>query len=217
MAQMTSATSYVGSPDPSSRNYESDNSVERHQQREEYDHHLIQSEEEYVKILCALVEGIYNPLKKYATRCKISKESVEQVFHSLEQMQQFHVPFLDGIREQDRVLDAFAPFYNFTSMYEEYFKNYSQILDIFASWQSMEFREFVTLRLKDTNVSKDLDPRLSSLPWYLYRPFDRIKEYYRYFKDLFQISRDDDTDIDDKKLTLVMKSVKKVYNLLKNS
>ena len=59
-------------------------------------------------------------IEKNKDRCKISKESVEQVFRSLEQMQQFHVQFLDGIREQERVLDTFAPFYQFTTMYEEY-------------------------------------------------------------------------------------------------
>ena len=200
MGQTTSAKNYLN---------KSGNSAERHvQQRAEYDRRLIQSEEEYVKILCALVEGIYNPLKKYARRYDISKESVEQVFHDLEQMQQFHVLFLDGIRKQDRVLDAFAPFDKLTSTYRKYIDNYSQILDIVAGWRSKEFRKFVMLRLKHTNVSEDLEPRLSSLARYLYRPYDRFREYDEYLTDLAKIANL--CGIDDREVMSVAKSVRKV-------
>ena len=199
--------------------YDSDNSVERQHRREAFDHDLIQSEEEYVTILCGLIEGVYLPLKKHANRCGITPNRVDTVFQYLEEMQRFHVQFLDSIREQERVLDTFAQFGEFTSMYQNYCKDYSRILDEFATWQSMSFREFVQLRLQEISgrTRKAIDARLSNLPWYLYRPFDRITEYYRYLKDLKRLSRPHDTDINDKNLDIVIKQVRHVYSHIKKS
>ena len=159
------------------------------------------------------------PLKKYANKVGITPERVDRVFHFLETMQQFHVQFLDSIREQERVLDTFSQFNQFTSMYEDYADAYPLILEECASWQTMEFREFVSLKLQQISrqTHKTIDDRLSNLPWYLYRPFDRITEYYRYLKDLKRLSRPNDTDINDKHLNLVIKQVKKVYGHIRKS
>ena len=193
--------------------------------RAECDHQLVKSEEQYQQFLSTLVKKIYIPLKTNAKDCKISEESVKQVFGYIRLIEQFHVSLLDSIRQQDRVLDAFVLFEKCAPIYEHYLKNYDSILDVLGSWRSTEFREFMILRLTDSNITAGLDaylqsnvrdPRLS-LPWFLYYPFNRISDYYRYLYVLFKISFDGDGDIDDEKLVLVMQSVEKVYILVLKS
>ena len=197
----------------------------RAQRRKQRDHKLVKSEEQYQQFLSTLVKKIYVPLKTNAKDLKISEESVEQVFGYIRKIEQFYVSFLDSIHHQDGVLDAFVLFEKCAPIYEQYLKHYNSILDVLASWRSTEFREFMTLRLKDSNITAGLDAYLEnnvfdphlSLPWLVYYPFGRILKYYRYLQDLFRIAYDDDTDIGDKKLAMVMKSVKKVYDLVFDS
>ena len=79
----------------------------------------------------------------------------------------------------------------------------------------MEFREFMILRLQNEQCQKFIDNRLCSIPWYLYRPFERIKQYYRFFRDLEKITFK--TDDEYKKLIKCRDTLKSLYEKIKKS
>merc|ERR1712113_650991 len=170
------------------------------------------SEDQYVNELETIVNYIVKPLEKSAVRCKISggEESVKKVFKYLNSMLQFHVTFLSVIRETISVIPDLYKYISFIQMYDDYLHHYDKILQIFSTWRSMEFREFITMRLKHKNVKKNIIDRLDSLPWYLYRPFDRIKEYHRFLKDIEKITRKSSDDYN-----LVSKTIMKIRPLYK--
>lgn len=155
---------------------------------QEYNHHLLSSEDQYVNELETLVLYIFEPLAKNAKRCKIDIDSVKKVYAYLDSMLKFHLTFLGVIRETVSVLPDLYKYQSFVKMYADYLTAYDDIIYTFSTWSSMECREFLTLRLQQNEVKKHIDQRLCSLPWYLYRPFDRIKEYHRFLKDLCKLT-----------------------------
>jgi len=184
---------------------------------EHFNHQLLASEDQYVNVLETIVEYIVKPLEKAAVRCKIQggEQEVKKVFQYLISMRDFHITFLSIIRETISIIPDLNDYINFIQMYDDYLRHYDQIVAIFATWRSMEFREFVSLRLKHQNVRKHIIDKLDSLPWYLYRPFDRIKEYHRFLKDVEKISRKGHGDYN-----LVRDSLKKIrplYRKIKSS
>jgi len=171
-------------------------SEDRKQYKEYYNHQLLISEDEYVNVLEAIVDNVVVPLRKHADRCKIKRENVDYVFYFIEQMKNFHLQLLTVMREKISIVEDFLLYINFLSMYNDYLEKYDKILNCFSTWTSMEFREFVQLRLQDEKIQKHINDRLCSFPWYLYRPFDRVKEYHRFFKDLKHVSKKDDEDFE---------------------
>ena len=161
------------------------------QRAEQFNHQLLASEDKYVNELETIVEYIVKPLEKNAVRCKIQggDKEVKKVFQYIHSMRQFHIEFLSFIRDKISIIPDLWKYINFITIYNDYLHHYDQIIDVFATWRSMEFREFVTMRLRHKNVKKHIIDKLDSLPWYLYRPFDRIKEYHRFLKDIEKISR----------------------------
>eukprot|EP01083_Nonionella_stella_P041264 111898_1 len=173
----------------------SEHEVARHQKKEAYNHELVTSEDFYVAEIEALITHLMTPLSGSATRCNIKPGEIEFVFGIMQHILQFHLQFLRIIRDELTVVHTFAHYIGFIAMYSDYFKKYSLIIDMVASWShSMEFREFIVLRLQNEKCAKYIDSRLCSLPWYLYRPLLRIKEYYRFFKDLLIITNPTDDE-----------------------
>lgn len=172
----------------------SSDSEELRQRAEQFNHQLLTSEDQYVNELETIVTYIVKPLEKAAVRCKIpgGEDQVKKVFKYLNSMLQFHITFLSVIRETISVIPDLYKYIGFITMYNDYLQQYDGILEIFATWRSMEFREFITMRLKHKNVKKTIIDRLDSLPWYLYRPFDRIKEYHRFLKDVEKVTKKSD-------------------------
>eukprot|EP00484_Ammonia_sp_Unknown_P005288 CAMPEP_0197081520 /NCGR_PEP_ID=MMETSP1384-20130603/214674_1 /TAXON_ID=29189 /ORGANISM="Ammonia sp." /LENGTH=771 /DNA_ID=CAMNT_0042520415 /DNA_START=23 /DNA_END=2338 /DNA_ORIENTATION=- len=167
-----------------------ENTEDLRQRAEQYNHQLLTSEDIYVNELETIVTQIVRPLENAAVRCKIpgGTEEVKQVFKYISSMLHFHENFLSVIREAISVIPDLYKYINFITMYDDYLHHYDRIINTFASWRSMEFREFIMMRLKHNTVKKNLIDRLDSLPWYLYRPFDRIKEYYRFLRDIEKIT-----------------------------
>ena len=152
------------------------------------------------------------PLEKAAKRVHISggEPEVKSVFGSLKSLLQFHTTFLSMIRDKLDVVETLCTYINFIQMYQDYLHRYDEILNTFGSWKSLEFREFITMRLRNPNVKKKIIDRLDSLPWYLYRPFDRIKEYHRFLKDLQKV-----TGRENENYQHVKKSIAKIRPLYK--
>ena len=59
----------------------------------------------------------------------------------------FHRLFLNATRDEINVLPKFSEHIHFVNMYQEYLDNYPHILEIVSQWRSMQFREFMKLRL----------------------------------------------------------------------
>eukprot|EP01084_Bolivina_argentea_P281126 480959_1 len=192
---------------------------ELRQRAEQYNHQLLTSEDQYVNELETIVKYIVHPLQKAAVRCKIrgGEEEVKKVFHYPNAMLMSHVTFLSVIRETISVIPDMYKYIGFVQIYIDYFHNYDKILHIFANWRSMEFREFVSMRLKHKDVKQHIINRLDSLPWYLYRPFDRIKEYHRFLKDIQKITQPkqhhNSQEIDE--YNLIKKTIAKIRPLYK--
>ena len=187
------------------------------QRAEQFNHQLLASEDAYVNELETIIEYIIKPLERNAKRCKIQggEKEVKKVFQYMHQMQHFHTEFLSLTRDTISIIPDLRKYISFIKTYDEYLHHYDQIIDIFATWRSMEFREFVTLRLKHDKVKKHIIDKLDSLPWYLYRPFDRIKEYHRFLKDIEKISRKGHGDYDLVKDTL--SKIRPLYKKIKAS
>lgn len=193
-----------------------ENEIIRHQKKEAYNHELVTSEDFYVSEIEALITHIVNPLKSNAIRCNIKKEQVIFVFGIIQHILQFHLQLLRIIRDELSVISTFETYLGFIQMYTDYFKKYMKILDIVSIWsQSMEFREFIILRLQNEQSQKYIDNRLCSIPWYLYRPFERIKQYYRFFKDLEKITKN--TDHEYNKLIKCKNTLKSLHEKIRNS
>lgn len=148
-----------------------------------------------------IITHIVKPLRANASRCNIKATEVDLVFGTMKHMLTFHLSFLRAIRDEVSVVPTFANYVSFVQMYIDYLNQYGAILEIVAQWaSSMEFREFMMLRLQRQQCLQFVKGGLSSMPWYLYRPFERIKQYYRFFKDLQKI-----TDCNDREYALIMK------------
>ncbi|ETO25098.1 hypothetical protein RFI_12046 [Reticulomyxa filosa] len=107
-------------------------------------------------------------------------------------------------------------------MYEDYLTKFDNVLKVFAEWKSIEFRSFMNLRLENENVKKHMEaPMLCMLPWfalcsmYLYNPFERLKVYYKFLRDLDTLSKEGDED----KVFLdqCLAKFKKVYQNIKRN
>eukprot|EP01084_Bolivina_argentea_P254354 427590_1 len=124
------------------------NSEELRQIAGKCNHELITSEDQYVNELETIVKYIVKPLEKSAARCKISggEESVKKVFKYLNSMLQFHETFLSIIRETISIIPDLYKYIGFITMYDDYLHHYDEILQIFSTWRSMEFKEFITMR-----------------------------------------------------------------------
>eukprot|EP01084_Bolivina_argentea_P254356 427592_1 len=123
--------------------------AEEFQQRaEQYNHQLLTSEEQYVNELETIVNYIVKPLEKASIHCKIpgGEESVKKVFKYLNSMLQFHTTFLSVIRETISAIPDLYKYIGFITMYDDYLHHYDEILQIFSTWRSMEFKEFITMR-----------------------------------------------------------------------
>lgn len=190
--------------------------VIRHQKKEAYNHELVTSEDFYVSELESLCSHIIQPLKQNAIRCNIKTEQVIFVFGIIQHILSFHLQLLRIIRDELTVVYSFETYIGFIQMYLDYFKKYNSILDIVSIWsESMEFREFMILRLQNEQCQKFIDNRLCSIPWYLYRPFERIKQYYRFFKDLEKFTKQ--TDDEYNKLIKCKNTLKNLYDKIKKS
>eukprot|EP00485_Elphidium_margaritaceum_P024314 CAMPEP_0202712972 /NCGR_PEP_ID=MMETSP1385-20130828/47596_1 /ASSEMBLY_ACC=CAM_ASM_000861 /TAXON_ID=933848 /ORGANISM="Elphidium margaritaceum" /LENGTH=650 /DNA_ID=CAMNT_0049373175 /DNA_START=22 /DNA_END=1974 /DNA_ORIENTATION=- len=190
---------------------------ELRQRAEAFNHQLLTSEDQYVNELETIVYYIVQPLEKAAVRCKIpgGPQEVQRVFKYLTSMLQFHSTFLSVIRDAISVIPDLYKYINFVQMYDDYIRDYDAIVDVFGSWRSMEFREFVIMRIKNKNVSGSIIDQIHLLPWYLYRPFDRIKEYYRFLKDIEKVTEKGQADYN-----LALKTVAKlrpVYKKIKHN
>jgi len=175
--------------------------LSRRQNQEACNHELVTSEDFYVSEMEAIITHIVSPLRINASRCNVKCCEVDLVFGTMKHMLSFHLSFLRAIRSEVSVVPTFANYVSFVQMYIDYLNQYSDILDIMAKWtSSMEFREFMTLRLQNEQCQQFIKGGLSSMPWYLYRPFERIKQYYRFFKDLLKI-----TECNDREYALIVK------------
>jgi hypothetical protein len=151
-------------------------------------------------MLEAMVNFIYNPLRENAPRMGLTEARVTSVFVFIQHMLEFHVNFLTVIREPISIMPTFGKYCSFVQIYQDYLQKFDKILDVLATWRSMKFREFVRHRLGRKEVARVLGtsageaPTIDALPWFLYRPIDRVKEYYRFLKDLKNLPLPDDED-----------------------
>ena len=190
--------------------------VIRQQKKEAYNHELVTSEDFYVSEIESLCTHVVTPLLANASRCNIKSEQVSFVFGILQHLSQFHLQLLRIIRDELSVINTFEAYIGFIQMYSDYFTKYDEILDTVSGWcRSMEFREFMHLRLQNEQCKKYIDNRLCSIPWYLYRPFERIKQYYRFFKDLEKITMS--TDEEYSNLIKCKKTIKTLYDKIRRS
>ena len=195
-------------------NDHSDEDIQRHQKQEAYSHELSTSEDFYVSELEAIVTHIVNPLSANAIRCGLKEDEVNYVFGIFNHMFQFHLQILRIIRDELSVVPTFYKYSGFIKMYKDWLLKYDNVLNIVSLWaNSMEFREFMILRLQSDKVKEIIDSRLCSIPWYLYRPFERIKQYFRFFKDLSLITIEKDDDY--LKLKKCFNEIKPLYELIK--
>mmetsp|Transcript_68900 Transcript_68900/g.109374 ORF Transcript_68900/g.109374 Transcript_68900/m.109374 type:complete len:642 (+) Transcript_68900:67-1992(+) len=172
--------------------------VGRSHKKEAYNHELITSEDVYVSELDTLMTHVIKPLMGNLARCHMSADEASFVFGILQHMATWHETLLRLIRDELSVVPTFAQFIGFLQMYTDYLAKYLSMLDVVAKWSdSMQFREFVVLRLQNQQCKQYIDQRLCSIPWYLYRPFERVKQYYRFFKDLETISTEHDDEMKD--------------------
>ena len=193
-----------------------ENEIIRHHKKEAYNHELVTSEDFYVSQIEALCTHVISPLKSNAIRCNIKCEQVTYVFGIIEHILSFHLQLLRIIRDELSVIHSFETYIGFIQMYIDYFKKYNSILDVVSSWsESMEFREFMILRLQNKECQKFIDNRLCSIPWYLYRPFERIKQYYRFFLDIEKITLN--TDEEYTKLIKCKNTLKSLYDKIRQS
>ncbi|ETO25753.1 hypothetical protein RFI_11386 [Reticulomyxa filosa] len=139
-------------------------------------------------------------------------------------MLQFHVNFLSVIRDALNIVPDFYKYSNFVQMYDDYLGKFDSVLQVFAEWKSMQFRSFINMRLENEKVKKCIEaPMLWMLPWYdylasskksliilsfplslqkkkkkkkryLYHPFERLKVYYKFLRDLESLSKAGDED-----------------------
>ena len=175
--------------------------VSRRQNQEAYNHELVTSEDFYVSEMEVIITHIVNPLRGNASRCGIKAAEVDVVFGTMKHLLTFHLSLLRTLRDEVSVVPTFASYIAFVQMYSDYLQQYTAVLDVVAEWaSSMEFREFMRLRLLNPRCQQFVKGGLSSMPWYLYRPFERIKQYYRFFKDLQKI-----TDRHDREYALILK------------
>jgi len=117
----------------------------------------------------------------------------------------FHLQILRIIRDKLSVISTLYQYCGFIKMYTTYISHYNNILLIISKWsKSSEFRSFILLRLQNAQY---LDNKLSSLSWYLYRPIERIKQYYCFLNDLLLVTRKYDNNY----IKLI-----KCLNLIKN-
>jgi len=110
---------------------------------------------------------------------------------------------------------------NFVQMYDDYLTKFDNIIRILSEWKSAEFYSFMNDQLENEMVKKYIgSPMLCMLPWYLYTPFDQLKLYYKFFRDLKKLSNENDDDkksIDDclEKFTKVYHNIKQNEKRLK--
>lgn len=175
--------------------------ISRRQNQEAYNHELVTSEDFYVSEMDVMMTHIVGPLGGNAARCHIKASEVDVVFGTMRHLLTFHLSFLRTLRDEVSVVPTFANYIAFVQMYIDYLNQYTLILDVVAGWaSSMEFREFMMLRLQNEHCRQFIKGGLSSMPWYLYRPFERIKQYYRFFKDLQKV-----TDCNDREYAQIIK------------
>ena len=153
--------------------------VTRQNTLETYNHELITSEDFYVSEIESLITHIVHPLEKSASRCHIKDEKqIDFVFGITKHLKDFHLQFLRIIQNELSVIDTFSTYIGFIQLYSDYFVRYSSIIDTVASWsKSMEFREFIQLRLNNEQCRKYIDNRLCSVPWYLFRYICSLSVY----------------------------------------
>ncbi|ETO26675.1 hypothetical protein RFI_10459 [Reticulomyxa filosa] len=154
---------------------------------------------------------------------------VQFVYLFLEHLLQFHMNFLAVINDELNIVPDFYKYSNFVQMYDDYLGKFDNVLRVFAEWKSMEFRCFVTMRLESERVQKHIEaPMLYMLPWfkkkkniyiytymYLYNPFERLKVYYKFLRDLQNLSMEGDED--KKFLEGSLVKFRKVYHKIKQS
>ena len=182
-----------------------------------YNHLLLASEIFYLKELQCIKQYIFIPIKENISSLTdeaINPDDINIAFKHWNHFLTFHDQFLTAITQEKHILPTMFRYINFTKIYIEYSKEYEQMLRIFSSWTSTEFKKFLVKQLENETLTKIIENNLCSLPWYLYRPFDRIKEYRRFVKDLQLIAQtqDDDYELINKTknhLTHTYKQIKK--------
>ncbi|ETO10145.1 hypothetical protein RFI_27231 [Reticulomyxa filosa] len=152
-------------------------------------------------------------------------EKVQFVYSYLEHMLQFHLNFLSVTGDALDIVPDFCKYSNFVQMYDDYLERFDKVLKVFADWKSMQFRSFINMRLENEKVKKYIEaPMLCMLPWYghrsclflyLYFPFDRLKVYYKFLRDLQSLSKEGDED--KKFLDDSFPKFRKVYQKIKQS
>ena len=163
-----------------------------------YNHLLLASEIFYLKELQCIKNYIATPLKENCLSFNDDEEmnidDINRTFKQWDILLKFHKSFLNAITEQKHILPTLFKHINFTKLYIEYSTRYESMLETFSKWNSKKFKNFIIKQLENENVTKIIENNLCSLPWYLYRPFDRIKEYRRFVKDLQLLSQQNDED-----------------------
>ncbi|ETO14531.1 hypothetical protein RFI_22834 [Reticulomyxa filosa] len=163
--------------------------------REKCNHDLLKSEDEYVNMLEVIVKNVFKPLHEHSEKLRLKPQHVQYVYLFLEHMLQFHMNFLSVIRDALNIVPDFHKYGNFVQMYDDYLGRFDSVLKVFAEWKSMEFRSFASMRLENEKVKKCIEaPMLCMLPWYLYHPFDRLKIYYKFLRDLESLAQEGDDD-----------------------
>ena len=167
-----------------------------------YNHLLLASEIFYLKELQCIKDYIFIPIRDNISSMTDNNMDINNyndiniAFKHWDHLLTFHDSFLSAIREQKHILPTLYQYINFTKIYVEYAKQYEKILNIFSNWTSSKFKQFIIKQLENDNLIKIIENNLCSLPWYLYRPFDRIKEYRRFVKDLQLLSQSNDDDFE---------------------
>ena len=178
-----------------------------------YNHLLLASEIFYLKELQCIKDYIFVPIRDNVSTMidgnstpnkpmvgqelnKFKQNDINIAFKHWNHLLSFHDSFLSAIKEQKHILPTLYQFINFTKIYVEYAQEYEKILNIFSHFTSSNFKQFIIKQLENENLIKIIENNLCSLPWYLYRPFDRIKEYRRFVKDLQLLSQSNDDDYD---------------------